>query len=313
MMLKAINNEAKGFILIMIGIFFWSTIEITLKLIQAELDPLPTNFWRLSIGGIILLIISYRSATKKAFRIYLKTYYKYYIIASILGMVLGQIIYIQGTQMTNSAYAATIFSSNPIIISLYAIFFFKEEKNIKKVIGIFIGFLGTTIIITDLNFEGILSAQYLIGNILVFVGMCLWSIDVIIGKKISNIAKLTNLESGHESLFFNAITFFVAACTMIPLMYISGDFNKVLSYSIESWIGLLYLGAITGALAYFLFFQGINMIDASEGINAFYFKPIYATILTYFIFPNIKISKYFILGFIIEMIALYLVTSKKKT
>jgi len=311
----SISTRFKGYFYIFIGIFFWSTIEIILKLIQSELNSLQTNFWRLFIGGSILSFISIKRSKIKYFYIYLKKYFKYYIYAAIIGMVLGQLIYIQGTQLTNSAYAATIFSSNPIIISIYAIIYFKEKKYFKKFVGIFLGFFSIFIIITEFKFKENFKFEFIIGNILVFIGMCFWCVDVILGKKI---AILSNLEyknskiTQNHSLFFNSITFIISSLLMTPFMIYKGYFISMKNYSVSTWIYLIYLGAITGSLSYFLFFHGLNLIEASEGINVFYFKPIFATILSYIIFPNIVLNFYFYIGLILELFSLYLISTKSK-
>ncbi|MHA1822050.1 MAG: DMT family transporter [Promethearchaeota archaeon] len=318
------NSSKKGFFYIFLGIFFWSTIEIVYKLIQNEVDALNANFWRMFFGGFVLLLYSAtlknsKKALKdqndiikegsKGFIFFIKRYYLYYINASLVGLVVGQIIYLQGTKMTEAAYSATIFSANPIILSLLTIIFFKENKNLIKILGIIIGFIGVVFVITDFQFNNFFNSANIIGNFLVFIGMSLWCIDVFLGKAIMNKAEKDNVVSGYESEYFNAVTFILAAMIMLPFIIRLEGFDKMLNYSASAWLGLIYLGVVTGGIGYVLFFKGINMMEVSKGINIFYFKPIIASILSYFIFPSVHLKISLFLGILIEMLSLIMVSN----
>ena len=64
------------------------------------------------------------------------------------------------------------------------------------------------------------------------------------------------------------------------------EWKNISHYTPTSWLGVLYLGIITGGLGYVLFFKGLKYMEASRGINAFYFKPVIATLLCcYFNMP----------------------------
>lgn len=302
------KNSKLGFLFLFLGIFTWSTIELTYKLIQSSINPLTANFLRMLIGGIILLIYGMFTKSNKKLKEFLKLYPKYYLPAALIGLVFGQIIFLMGTQMTEANYAATIFSSNPIIISIFTIYFFKEKVTTEKIIGIFLGFFGVVVMVTQLQFGDFLSAKNLLGNLLVFVGMALWCIDVILGKALFNKAKREHKTTGFESEQFNSVTFIVSAIMMIPAVLATGDFARLPTYGLNTWLGLLFLGIVTGGIGYVLFFKGIEMMEASKGINMFYFKPIIATILAFFILgevPNI----FLYIGIVIEIVALLLVSA----
>ncbi len=347
-----INKNKLGYLYLFIGIFFWSTIEITLTLIKNEnTSPIIINTFRMLIGGIFLLGYITISGRLNQFKQFIRIFPKYYIPAAIIGLVIGQIIYINGTQKTQPELAATIFSSNPIIISLYMMLFQNEKKTKYKIIGVIIGFLGVLLIITELKFDVFLQEEYLVGNLLVFIGMSLWTLDVILGKLIFNKSqnqkekdteklgennqknkKLSNQNKNEhntldkeeqkrkennnqdiafDSLDFNAATFIIAGLAMVPFLALPSEIEIIPKMTIKAWMGILWLGIITGGIGYLLFFKGIQDIEASEGINAFYFKPVFSTVLSFLIFGNIP-STIFYIGLIIEIFALVLVSKTNK-
>ena len=96
---------------------------------------------------------------------------------------------------------------------------------------------------------------------------------------------------------------------MLPFIIRLEGFDKMLNYSAGAWLGLIYLGVVTGGIGYVLFFKGINMMEVSKGINIFYFKPIIASILSYFIFPSVHLKISLFLGILIEMLSLIMVSN----
>ena len=263
----------------------------------------------MTIGGLFML--GYLIASKKytTFILFIKKFAPHLVVASIIGLVFGQIIYIYGTQLTgNSAISATIFSANPIIISFYMIFRHNESKSKWKIGGILLGFLGVLIIMTEMNFTQLFVKDNLLGNLLVFLGMSLWCFDVLISKIIFNrIENEKENENVWDSLDFNTITFLIAGLGMIPFLLLPGEFHALSQYTVKAWIGVFYLGIVSGGIGYVLFFKGLQKMEASKGINAFYFKPIFATILSFIIFATIP-NIYFFIGLTLEMIALYLIS-----
>ena len=305
------KNSKIGYGYIIIGIFTWSTIELTIKLIQGESSPISLNFFRFSIGGLVLLLYAFMTKRTTSFFLIIRQYPKYYLPASILGLGVGMMLFAIGTTKTDATMAATIFSSNPIIISLFMVLFRNEKKNPKKIIGIILGFIGVLVIITEFRFSILLRSEFFLGNILVFAGMSLWCIDVVIGKELMK--KTIVFKDGEEikidSLDFNLVTFICATLIYIPLLFSPNEFQIISQFSWTTWIGMLYLGIITTGLGYILFFKGMNMIEASKGINLFYLKPIFATVLSYFIL-NEQPSYFLFIGIAIEIVALILFTKE---
>ncbi|WP_371803483.1 DMT family transporter [Candidatus Lokiarchaeum ossiferum] len=298
-----------GYGYMIVGIFTWSTIELTIKLIQNESSPITLNFFRFSVGAVILLLYALITKRTRSLVLLIKQYPKYYIPASLLGLVIGMILFAIGTTYTDASFAATIFSSNPIIISLFMILFRNEKKNKKKIIGILLGFVGVLVIVTEFQFKAILNSDFFLGNILVFFGMALWCIDVIIGKELMKKRLVLSSEEDIQidSLDFNLVTFISATLIYIPLLFYDNQWQIITNFTWTTWIGMLYLGIITTGLGYILFFKGIDMIEASKGINLFYLKPIFATILSYFIL-NEEPTYFLLIGIVIEIIALLLIT-----
>ncbi len=304
------KKSFSSYIYLIIAIFLWATIEIAMSSILDNTTPILINFLRFFIGGVSLLIYSILTRKTQTLKFLIKTFPKSYLIASFLGLTVGMTLFAYGTSMTEPFLAAAIISSNPLLISTYMILFKGEKRSFKKIFGIILGFLGMIMIITDLKFKDFLQTEYLMGNILVFIGTALWCVDLIIGKNLLEKTKENEEIFKVTSLDFNIITFLTSSIFMIPLLTLPGEFTILINQNLRTWLILLYLGILATGVSYLLFFKGISKMEASKGINLVYLKPIFATLLSYIIFKT-NPSLFFYIGCTIEVLALIIISYEK--
>lgn len=281
-----------------------------MSLIQDNTTPILINFLRFFIGGISLLFYNILTRNTQTLKNLIKTFPKSYLIASFFGLTIGMTLFAYGTSMTEPFLAAAIISSNPLLISTYMILFKGEKRSFKKIFGIILGFIGMIMIITDFKFKDFLQTEYMIGNILVFIGTALWCVDLIIGKTLLEKTKENEDNFKVTSLDFNIVTFLASSLFMIPLLTLPGEFTILINQNLRTWLILLYLGILATGVSYLLFFKGISKMEASKGINLVYLKPIFATTLSFVIFKT-NPSLFFYIGCTIEVLALIIISYEK--
>jgi drug/metabolite transporter (DMT)-like permease len=306
--MPTVTSNRTGYLLIFLGVFTWATVEITTKFLNGALSGFAINFFRLLFGGGTLVLYIIATRRTESFVYFTKTYPKWYIPATILGLVIGLLIFFIGVTLTQASVAATIFSANPIIVSCYMLIFGGERRSAKKITGIAIGFLGMVIAVTQFQFSSLLNSENLMGNVLVLVGMLLWCVHVIVGKYLLSRPQPQNSAVPKPtSLDFNAISFIVGTICSLPFVFWWEPELLQFQFSANVWLIILYLGIITAGWGYVLFFMGLQRLEASRGINFFYLKPIIATVLAFFLLNEIPHwTLYLAIG--IEVLALFLVS-----
>ena len=133
-----------------------------------------------------------------------------------------------------------------------------------------------------------------LGNLLVFIGDILWSVGIVIGKAAMNKAEELGETTDQENFDLAGISFLISTVLMIPVVFIEQEFHWVLTFTWQTWLGVLFLGIISTGVAYLFFYKGLSMVEASEGINLFYIKPVIITIAGFFIFDVIPHYSFFI-------------------
>ena len=240
-------------------------------------------------------------------KLFLKTHWKLAVLGSIIGLGFGLLLYTYGTTMSTAPDAATLFSANPIVIAIIMMIWGKEKLSVKRIVGILIGFIGVVVIATQFQFQSLFQSQYFLGNLLIIIGMILWSIYVVMGKIIFTREQHCDPANPDCNIHFNTVTLLIGAICMLPFYLQPSQIGEITQSTWQTWVGLLYLGIITTGIGYLAFFKGLAMMEASKGINAFYFKPVLATIFSFLILGTIpSISLY--IGIAIEIVALILVS-----
>lgn len=286
-----ISGKTQAYIIIIIAVFTWSFAEIIVKLIGTGVGALSLSFFRFFIGGLFLLSLLIIKKDLTGIIKMIKNNWILFLISSCFALGISNIIYFVGINNTQANIGATIYTSYPIWISIYSIFILNERLNLKlKFMGIFIGLIGVMILLTNLNFLDILSVENLIGNLLVLTGSIIWGLYSVLGKKI----QLKEQETTNHDLKFTLVSLFFASLPIFLILVFTPEFNTFLIYDFNSWYLILFLGIISTGLGIYLFFIGLKHIEVSKGISLAFLKPIFATVLAFFLLIELPTISLFI-------------------
>ncbi|MHA1525866.1 MAG: DMT family transporter [Promethearchaeota archaeon] len=275
------NDESlKGYLIIIIGVFTWSFSEIIVKLLQGSVGAISLSFFRYFIGGLFLLFILVIKRDLSGIIKMVKENWPLLLISSCFALGIGNAIYFVGVTNTKANIAATIYTTYPMWITFYSIFILNEKSNLKlKFIGIGLGLIGIAILMTNFNITEIFSPQNLFGNFLVLLGSIIWSFYSVLGKKI----QIKEKETSNIALKFCMVSSFLASITIFIILIFTPELETFMNYSFESWLWISFLGIVPSGLGTFLLFEGIKRIEVSKGMSLAFCKPIFATILAFFI------------------------------
>ena len=274
------DENIKGYSIILLGVFTWSFSEIIVKLLQGFVGPISLSFFRSFIGGLFLLLLLMLKRDLSGIKKMIKDNFILIIVASCFASGLANIIYFIGVSNTQANIAATIYTTYPIWITIYSVFILNEKSNLKwKFIGVILGLVGIAILMTNFNISEIFSSQNLYGNVLVLLGSIIWSLYSVLGKKI----QINEKDISNIALKFCMVSSFLACLPVFFILIFSPEFETFMSYNFESWFWISFLGIVSTGLGTYLLFEGIKHIEVSKGMSLAFCKPIFATILAFFL------------------------------
>ncbi|MBY9005869.1 MAG: DMT family transporter [Candidatus Lokiarchaeota archaeon] len=298
-----IGNKNHGYIILLTAVFSWSFSEIIVKLLQSNVGVLSLSFFRFFIGGLFLFLILLIRNDLKGIRKIIRNNLPIFLISSCFVLGFSNIIYFIGVTYTEANIAAAIYTTYPIWITIYSIFILNERENLKfKFIGIIFGIIGATILITQFNFAGFVSLEYLWGNFLVLSGSIIWSLYSVLGKKI----QLVEHNITNYALKYGMLTSLFACIPIIFFLIYSSDIKYFFNYQLYEWFWIFFLGIICTGFGIWLLFEGISRLEVSKGMSFAFLKPIFASILSFFILSEIP-SPILIISIAIIIISIFLI------
>jgi len=247
------NNNPKGIILILIGMFIVSFMDATFKYIYASVSLYEAYFVRTLISfGVIA---SYLKITNKP--IIFTTHYPLLTSVRVILFFFGFSSFYISLTIMPLATATALFFASPFLITIFAILFLKEEVGMRRWSAVIIGFIGVYIILNpDFNDFDYLSLTP------VFCAFC-YALSMIIIKKTSD----------KDDVYSQMFHFYIFAIIISLIIYFfmgDGQYNNfdhpASQFIFRKWFSnlefslpyMIFIGVI-GATGFLCFFTAYRI------------------------------------------------------
>jgi drug/metabolite transporter (DMT)-like permease len=191
------------------------------------------------------------------------------------GVFLYNVFFLTGLQTVQAGRASVIVASNPVLISLFAALLFRGERMTpRKILGVALSVCGAVFVITRGHPEEILQGAAGRGEMFIFGCVASWVSYSLIGKVVMRDVQPVS-----------AVTYacLVGASALLPPALIEGMAGNLGSYSIASWLSIVYLGFFGTCIGFIWYYEGIREIGPSRAGVFINFVPISAVVLSFFL------------------------------
>jgi len=292
-----LKRETAGMLLITATVFLWSTIEVTTKLIHAELPPLTIAFLRFVLGGIILLpvVIIYRK----------KVYWSRVSGRDWLVLLLLSFIGITGTfslyhialYWIDASSVATLVSAVPLFSAPMSVLILKERIGKIGVAGLLAGGAGVFLIYLSEEF----STESIIAVSIMCIAVTCFSIYAVLMKP---------LNRKMDPRVTTSLSLFIGGLMMIPILLMDGA-PLLRPIPLLSVVYLLFLSFFAVGVAYLFYFMGLERVNMSRGNTLMYLKPTLATVMALIVLSEVP-SFLRIVGIVTITISVFVIIREKK-
>ncbi len=283
-----------GYLLILITIILFSTLEVTGKLIGADISPFSITLYRFLLGGVILLPFAYKQTKEKEVKLKGKEVFKL-TLPGLINVSISMLFLQLAIYYGQANISAILISSNSVFVALFSYFILKEKLSLYKALGLLIGLLGIIIII--MNHE--VSSNEVLNAPLGILFACISSISfgfyTVISKKYIKT---------YGNVLTNSISFLGGSLLLAIISLIFG-FDISFNFTSRNIIFIAYLGIFVSGLAYLSYFAGLKRVSTVVGSSFFFLKPAVASILAYIIFKE-TLTFWQIMGIIIVIVGVNL-------
>jgi len=248
---------------------FWGGTFIAGRVVAREMEPFTAAFLRFTTASVFLLSITWKTE-----RNFPKIDFHSFILLTLLGLsgiAAYNFFFFSGLKTIPAGRAAVIIANNPIFISILSVIFFKEKITITRAAGILCSVSGAVIAISRGNLQD-LSTQLGIGEFYIFMCVASWVAYSLLGKTV--MTRFSPLVSVTYSSLIGTILLFLPS-------WGEGLTDKILHFSLASWLGIIYLGFFGTVLGFLWYYQGIKSIGPMKASTFINFVPISALFLSY--------------------------------
>ena len=250
---------------------------------------------------IILLPFTYFSL-KKNFKIIQKEYKKLFFLGAMGCGVCGAFPFLAG-ETTTVTNMGIIYTSSPIFIIMISAFFFNENINFIKIIGLISCLAGVFAIIIKGDINLLLSLNFTIGDLWMLaaaIGWALYSIYLFYWK-----SQLPIFQR------FTLVAFF-GAMSLLPFYIIEEVVFQRTVFSSQFFSWVLFAAISPGIIAFTLYTKAQKSLGASLTGFTLYIVTIYAAIYG-FIFFDEKLESFHYLGTVLVFFGVYLAKKNYET
>lgn len=255
--------------------------HLVAKTVTQEVNPVILTFLRNCISLIALLIMFY--IREKRVKVEKKDL-KQLLWLSFLAVPMNQFLYLYGIKFTLASNGALLYATTPTLVLILSYFILKEQMTRKKILGVFIAFIGISIVMFEKGID--FSSDYFYGNVMIFLAVIAWALFAIQGKQ---------LVKKYGAFHITALSMIGGATLFLPFGLVDLAVNGIPTITTNNWFSILYLSLGTSVVAYMLWFYALGRMDTTKVAVFANAQPILTTLLAVLLL-NQAVTTVFLVG-----------------
>ena len=136
----------RGYLYIAVTTLLFSSMEVALKLISGQFNPIQLNFSRFLIGGLVLIPFAVRELKKRGRKLDGKALGSFALLG-LMGIAVSMSLYQLSVTRIQASVVGVLFSSNPVFVTLFAFLLLHETISKNQIAGLVLDVAGIVLII----------------------------------------------------------------------------------------------------------------------------------------------------------------------
>lgn len=288
------SKRAKSYAFLLINTIIWGAAAPIIKYSLNFTNIYSFLFWRYLLAFLLFLPIYLNHRRNDAKHMTMNDYICLISLA-ILGTPFTLLPLYFGLKLTDSLTNSVLVATGPLLTIIGGYIFLKEKVQKNEKVGIIIALIGSAIIIIGPSLGN--GQNTLVGGLLVFLSNLIWTIFLLLSKKLKINSTTMSMASYLVSIpIFLLLSLFTLNFTLYP--------------SIPAIPGIVYMAVLGSIVAFWTYLKGQEGIEASEAAVFTYLQPIFAFPLSFFWLKE-PLTFPLILGSLIIALGVYYSESRK--
>ena len=271
----------KGLLFISIAAILFSTMEIVLKAISLQVNPIQITFLRFLIGSAVLLPLAINGIKKADVHLKLNDL-AFFTLTGFSCVVVSMVLYQMAIMYSQASTVAILFSCNPVFVVLLALLLLHEKIYMHTVISLIVSIVGMIAILS----QG-LKLGSTIGFALSIFAAIAFSVYSVISRKRSR---------RYDSIALTCFSFLFGSMELLLLIFITkigavsaflarvglktfADIPVLQGIGLNMIPSLIYIGVFVTGLGFTFYFLAMEATSAAMASLVFFLKPALAPVL----------------------------------
>ncbi|MCC5465932.1 DMT family transporter [Pelosinus baikalensis] len=258
-------NQYLGPIYLTLAASIWGGMYVVSKMVLTIIAPLELVWFRYIVA--LLTLVAFGIATGQSWKIDKKDI-PLILLIGLVGYFLSIWAQFAGTQLSSAQMGAIITSATPAFMVIFAKILLKETITLRKGISVCLATFGVLCIIG----VGDVGNSSKLGGIILGGAALTWAFMSVLIKKVPG---------GYSQLVVTTYAILAATLAMTPFVITNINLIQIQHVLLEPlvWSGILYLGIVSTAGAFFFWNKGLQLVDATRAGVYFFFQPLVGTLL----------------------------------
>jgi drug/metabolite transporter (DMT)-like permease len=284
------NQKYLGAALMALAASIWGGMYVVSKIVLETVEPLALVWLRYVVALVALVLAAV--ITRQSWRIRWKDV-PLIVAIGVIGYAISIWTQFLGTKLSTAQMGAMITSATPAFMVVFGRMILGERITIRRALSVGLATIGVLMIVGI----GGIGQKYEIGGAILFIAALTWALMSVLVKRVS---------THYSQLVVTTYAILAATIIITPvgIRQLHG-MDNILSHPML-WGGVLYLGIVSTAVAFFLWNKGLQMVDAASGGLYFFFQPLVGTFLGWVILSE-QVTITFWIGAILILAGVLLV------
>ena len=287
------------YLLLTLATFFWSGNMVIGRAIRAEAPPFAIAFWRWVI--VLLLTLPFALPLLRTQWPQLKRGWKIIVLLGLLGVSAYNTLAYIALQYTAATNALLLNSFIPVATLAISWAFLKKHLHRNEWLGVFISFVGVTIIVTRGDVSSLIALSFNSGDLWMLLAVFVWAIYTI---------GLQYRPSGLSPMLLLSALTVVGLIGLFPFYVWELMEGRHIIFSTASLGGIAYIGIVPGFLGFVFYNRAVAEVGANKASLFIHLMPVFGTLLSAIFLREVPQAFHF-LGMAIIFSGIYLTTMRQ--
>jgi drug/metabolite transporter (DMT)-like permease len=252
-------ERATGIVAGTLAAGIWGGMYVVSKVVLDVIPPFTLLSMRLILASLaVAVLICLRGEQRAALPAVARS-----LAVGLIGFGFSLGLQFVGTRLSTASLASLITSASPVFMVLFASIILGEKASLRRMGALGLAILGVVLVIDPRSMN--LSTLDSLGNLALLGAAITWGLYSVLIKQASQ------TESQMNVVLF---TFLGGLLLSLPLSYAETGWMSIEGMTAPIWLGVLYLGLVSTALALALWAMALARLEAGIVSLLFFAQPI---------------------------------------